>query len=458
MDYPPVIPMTDAEQNATYSEIAKQFENCFGTMPSFFARVPGRVNLIGEHIDYCGFAVLPMAIEQDIIVAVKINDKKLLNLANFDSKKYKNFSTSTGDIKIDISSPQWYHYFLCGYKGILEKCKIDDTGMNVLVTGNVPPSAGLSSSSALVCASALATTFAHRISLTKWQLASICAESERYIGTQGGGMDQAIGFLAESGTAKLIEFNPLRTYNVPLPADVVFVVCNSCVAMNKAATSQFNRRVIECRLATKVLAKKHGFEWRNVEKLAELLVLLQKDNYAMISVVEHDLPQKSYTRKDLCSILEVTDAEFTTILSENTKHLEEFQLLNRAKHVFEEAARVRKFKSTCDRGNNEVEELGRLMNESHKSCRDLYECSHPVLDELVQTALTAGAVGSRLTGAGWGGCCVSLVKKNQVTEFLETVRKNFYEKRVKEYPEINVNSALFVTKPSGGAAIYTLQI
>ncbi|KAF8785599.1 N-acetylgalactosamine kinase like protein [Argiope bruennichi] len=403
MDYPPVIPMTDAEQNATYSEIAKQFENCFGTMPSFFARVPGRVNLIGEHIDYCGFAVLPMAIEQDIIVAVKINDKKLLNLANFDSKKYKNFSTSTGDIKIDISSPQWYHYFLCGYKGILEKCKIDDTGMNVLVTGNVPPSAGLSSSSALVCASALATTFAHRISLTKWQLASICAESERYIGTQGGGMDQAIGFLAES-------------------------------------------------------AKKHGFEWRNVEKLAELLVLLQKDNYAMISVVEHDLPQKSYTRKDLCSILEVTDAEFTTILSENTKHLEEFQLLNRAKHVFEEAARVRKFKSTCDRGNNEVEELGRLMNESHKSCRDLYECSHPVLDELVQTALTAGAVGSRLTGAGWGGCCVSLVKKNQVTEFLETVRKNFYEKRVKEYPEINVNSALFVTKPSGGAAIYTLQI
>ncbi|GBM04177.1 N-acetylgalactosamine kinase [Araneus ventricosus] len=203
MDYPPVTPMTDAEQKITYSEIAKQFETCYGVMPSFFARVPGRVNLIGEHIDYCGFAVLPMAIEQDIIVAVKVNDKKLLNLVNFDSKKYKKFSTSTGDIKIDINLPQWYHYFLCGYKGISEKCKIDDTGMDVLVKGTVPPSAGLSSSSALVCASALATTFAHRISLTKWELASICAESERYIGTQGGGMDQAIGFLAESGTILL---------------------------------------------------------------------------------------------------------------------------------------------------------------------------------------------------------------------------------------------------------------
>ncbi|GBM04176.1 N-acetylgalactosamine kinase [Araneus ventricosus] len=149
-----------------------------------------------------------------------------------------------------------------------------------------------------------------------------------------------------------------------------------------------------------VLAKKHGFEWRNVEKLTELLTLLQKDVSDMKSVVEHDLPQQSYTREDLCSILEVTDAEFTMILSENTKNLEEFQLSDRAKHVFEEAARVRKFKSTCERGNK-VEELGRLMNESHKSCRDLYECSHPILDELVQTALDAGAVGSRLTGAGY---------------------------------------------------------
>ncbi|GIX88173.1 n-acetylgalactosamine kinase [Caerostris extrusa] len=330
--------------------------------------------------------------------------------------------------------------------------------MDVLVRGTVPPSAGLSSSSALVCASALATTYVNRIFLEKSELASACAVSERYIGTQGGGMDQAIGFLAESGKAKLIEFNPIRTSNVPLPLDVVFVVSNSCVAMNKAATSQFNRRVIECRLAAKVLAKKHGFEWQEVQKLAEIPVLLEKDISDMKSVIEHDLSQKSYSRNELCSILDITDDEFMTILSDNTRHLESFQLLDRAKHVFEEAARVRKFKAICERDNNEVHELGRLMNESHQSCRDLYECSHPILDELVKTALDAGAIGSRLTGAGWGGCCVSLVMKNNVDHFMEFVKKNFYEKRVEECPGIDVNCAMFVTKPSEGAAVYTLEV
>lgn len=453
--YPPVHTLTTTTKETVYNEIGKYFASKFGSLPCFYARVPGRVNLIGEHIDYCGFSVLPMAIEQEMVLAVGFNDADMIKLINLDSDKYEDFSCSVNDLQIDTSHPQWYHYFLCGYKGISESHHVQHKGFDIVVKGTVPPSAGLSSSSALVCASALAVSFANRISLTKLEIANLCACSEQYIGTQGGGMDQAIGFLAEPGTAKLIDFNPLKTHNVPLPKGVAFVVANSCVEMNKAASSQFNIRVIECRLAAKVLAKMHGFEWQNVQKLSEIPVLLQKDLSEIANVVQSCISQHAYTRAEICSILEINDVEFSSILSKNTQHIQEFKMYQRTKHVYEEAARVRQFKFICDNNSdNAIQELGTLMNKSHESCRDLYECSHPDLDELVSIALEAGAIGSRLTGAGWGGCCVSLVMENKVCEFMNVVRRKYYEKKQKLYSK----TAMFLTRPSGGAAVYTYEI
>lgn len=118
--------------------------------------------------------------------------------------------------------------------------------------GSVPKSAGLSSSSALVVCSALTTLYANKLELTKSELAEICAISERYVGTQGGGMDQAISCLAEVGSAKLIDFNPLKVTNIELPEGSQFVITNSCVEMNKAASNHFNTRVAECRIASQV--------------------------------------------------------------------------------------------------------------------------------------------------------------------------------------------------------------
>ncbi len=97
-------------------------------------------------------------------------------------------------------------------------------------------------------------------------MAERCASSEQYVGTQGGGMDQAISCLAESGSAKLIDFNPLRVHNITLPEGSQFIITNSCVEMNKAATNHFNTRVVECRLASQVLAKLQGLEWRKIKK------------------------------------------------------------------------------------------------------------------------------------------------------------------------------------------------
>jgi galactokinase len=114
-------------------------------------------------------------------------------------------------------------------------------------------SAGLSSSSALVVCAALATLRASSLTLTRTELADLCAASERYVGTQGGGMDQAISCLAEADSAKLIDFNPLHVTNINLPSGSHFVITNSCVEANKAAANYFNTRVAECRLSTQVL-------------------------------------------------------------------------------------------------------------------------------------------------------------------------------------------------------------
>lgn len=151
--------------------------------------------------------------------------------------------------------PAWYNYVLCGIKGIRDAaaeqpCTV--RGMRIAVSGNIPTAAGLSSSSALVCAATLATSYANATIrlLDARQLAAIAARSERHIGTEGGGMDQAIAFLARPGGAMFIDWQPLRATVVPLPPGVVFVIANSLAQSNKAdSASGYNRRVVECRLA-----------------------------------------------------------------------------------------------------------------------------------------------------------------------------------------------------------------
>lgn len=124
-------------------------------------------------------------------------------------------------------------------------------GMRVAVSGNIPAAAGLSSSSALVCAATLATSYANdSVVMDARQLATIAAHCERHIGTEGGGMDQAIAFLAQRGGAMFIDWSPLRASVVRMPPGIVFVIANSMAQANKADTaSEFNQRVVECRLA-----------------------------------------------------------------------------------------------------------------------------------------------------------------------------------------------------------------
>ncbi|XP_052322622.1 N-acetylgalactosamine kinase isoform X1 [Oncorhynchus nerka] len=442
--------------NKRLQNLKEAFEKKYGEAPLFYARAPGRVNLIGEHIDYCGYAVLPMAIEQSILAAVTVNDSKKIYLANTEPK-YKDFTVSSEDIEIDKDNPQWYYYFLCGVKGIQEHLgKVPLSGMKCVVDGTIPASSGLSSSSALVCCAALLTMEVNHKSLNKVALAEISAKCERYIGTEGGGMDQSISFLAEEGTAKLIEFHPLRASDVRLPEGAVFVISNCCVEMNKAATSHFNIRVVECRIATKMLAKARGLEWGRLLKLSQVQTELEASLEEMLRLVAEVLHPEPYSREEVCKALGITTEQLCTdLLSPNTQDVAQFKLYQRARHVYGEAARVLRFKSVCDEAPsapNGVQRLGDLMKQSHASCRDLYECSCPELDQLVEICLQSGAVGSRLTGAGWGGCAVSMVPTDKVESFLKSVRELYYTADPRR-AELEKHS-LFVTKPGGGAAIF----
>uniref|UniRef100_A0A914H688 Transmembrane protein 107 n=1 Tax=Globodera rostochiensis TaxID=31243 RepID=A0A914H688_GLORO len=264
------------------------------------------------------------------------------------------------------------------------------------------------------------------------ELAELTTHAERFVGLEGGGMDQACECLARRGEALRIDFRPLGWRAVRLPDNALFAVLHSNTEMNKTASAFYNQRVVECRIAAQVISKRSGCvpsgaEWHSVRTLKQVAALLGKDDQPeqMLSIVDQHLAKPgqqqqqlvAHSREEICAILNCTDAELAKwSLNANTQNMHEFWLTKRARHVYAEAARVLEFESVCreerQHGNDEtLGKLAELMNASHLSCAQLFECSCPELDETVANCLSAGCIGARLTGAGWGGCAVALVAK-----------------------------------------------
>ncbi|EPS66937.1 hypothetical protein M569_07839, partial [Genlisea aurea] len=439
----------------------------------------GRVNLIGEHIDYEGYSVLPMAIRQDTIVAIrKIDGEKTLKIANVNSEKYS-LCTYPADPhqEIDLKNHRWGHYFICGYKGFHEFAKlkgieVGDFGLEAVIDGIVPTGSGLSSSAAFVCSATIAIMAAVGASISKAKLAQLTCECERHIGTQSGGMDQAISVMAQSGFAALIDFNPIRATEVQLPDGGTFVIAHSLAESQKAVTAatNYNNRVVECRLASILLGIKLGLaaeeavaKVKTLSDVEGLCVTFASDRGSSdpVLAIKEFLKEEPYTAEE---IEEIIGEKLAAIFASSPSSLDvlkaahHFKLHQRAAHVYSEAKRVYAFKDAVSSQLSEEEvlqKLGELMNESHHSCSVLYECSCPELEELVKACRENGALGARLTGAGWGGCAVALVKENIVPQFILNLKEQFYQSRIEKgvIKKSDLGLYLFASKPSSGAAV-----
>jgi galactokinase len=328
------------------------------------ARAPGRVNIIGEHTDYSGFPVLPMAIDRHAWIAARSLAEPVLRVRSVDPDRYPAEEVPLDALGARERAGTWVDYVVAA-----ARCRPPEGGRELLVAGDVPAEAGLSSSSALVVASFLALGEPG----DRHELAEQARLAERYVGTLSGGMDQAISLLARSGHALRIDFRPVRTELVPVPAELAVIVANSGVRAPKSGAAQegYNSRVRTCLSAARQLGAPRGG--------------------LLADVPGDDLRARASALPDPVTA-------------------------RRTRFVFEEASRVASAVEALRLGD--LEALGTLVNASHAGLRDDYEVSHPAVDALVERARGTGALGARIVGAGFGGCLVAVCRQRVAADIV----------------------------------------
>ena len=443
-----------------YAAAEKRFHAVFGEGEVKFVRAPGRVNIIGEHTDYNGLSVFPMALDREISIALAPRSDSHVALTNvFEGAPLVEF-----DLSAEIppyEAGHWGNYIKAAAQALWEWAEAHSPaslplrGLNGCVAGSVPPGSGLSSSSALVVAAATALVQVNGLSIAKPALADLMAKGERYVGTEGGGMDQAASILAKKGYALKIDFFPLRATPAKLPEGCEIVIANSMVEAKKAGAARgaYNTRVAECKLGLQMLKK----VVKDSHPEAQSAVLL-RDFYQTVpewADAVNALPDGAMSLSQVAAWLGASenDLRATCLGARDGSILEPpaagFQPKMRVRHVLTEGFRVELAAKAMEQGD--ALELGRLMNESHQSCAGDYEVSCPELDELVGDLRSAGAIGSRLTGAGFGGCTVSLVRTEDVPGVLDKVWQTYYVKR--GVPADKRDEVLFSCSPAEGAGV-----
>jgi galactokinase len=293
---------------------------------------------------------------------------------------------------------------------------VNAVGFDALVHSTLPIAAGLSSSSALVVASALAFLHANGRDVAPLDLAARMADAERFVGTRGGGMDQAICLCGREGAACRIDFEPLGLEPVPVPAGWVFIVADSGIRAEKsgAARDVYNARTRELANARAAMTGPLGLapdaSWRQ-------LLTVERDD-VVLSVAGSVLDARGFRR---------------------------------FRHVLTEAGRVRQAESAMR--SRSLEAFGEVLDASHESLARDYEVSIDALDGLVAVARGAGAAGARLTGAGFGGCIVALCREAVVAEVERELFETWYAPRGLEAV---ADTGLFIARPGPGARLTAL--
>lgn len=386
---------------------------------------PGRVNLIGEHTDYNGLPVLPMAIDRAIRVDFRVSGEAMVRLDSPEARFARCEFRLDGPIEA-AARGDWSNYVRAAALGLGEHGVELRHGIAGTVAGDVPIAVGLASSSALVVATALALLKANEVEIPSVELAALMARAERFVGLQGGEMDQAACLHGIGGHAMRIEFEPLRVTPVAMPKWWRLVVASSLVSAEKSGGTRdaYNERARQCREALEGMgggAVAGGDGWETEEVRGG--VVASRPTYRDL-VADHDLDGVLRRAREVLSPV----------------------LFRRFRHVVMEGHRVALAEEAMR--NGEMDRFGDLMVQSHDSLRDDYEVSTAELDEMVEIALKAGATGARLTGAGFGGCIVALCETRAVTPVMQALGRRFYAPRLGGPPRRDV---MFVAKPARGA-------
>jgi len=372
------------------ASLARNFEELFGRKPEVISEAPGRVNLIGEHIDYSEGFVLPFAIADRTHAAIASRPDGLVRIASH-QRKEKIFSIDIHDVKPG-SKGDWEKYVL----GVLWSLGIT-TGVDILVDGSVPAGAGLSSSAALECSVAVGLNELFSLNKSLEDLARATQKAENdYVGMPCGIMDQSVSLMGKVGAALLLDCRDLTTESIP-----------------------FN--VADAGL--------------------ELLII---DTQAHHALIDGGYAERRAACESVAAKLNIPSMRHLTleVLQANREKITETEFI-RARHAVTEIARV--LAAVTALRASDFETLGELINQSHISLRDDYAVSCPELDVAVDACLAAGAIGSRMVGGGFGGSAIALIKAQDVAKTREAVTAAFESRGFKR-------PRFFTSLPSAGAS------
>ena len=404
----------------------------------FVCRVPGRVNLMGEHLDYNGLPVLPMAIDRALYIAFTPTVGGLARLQNVNGL-YKEATFQITEDLVPSEAGAWENYAKAAIVGINQHFSVTTfSGLDILVASDLPHSAGLSSSSALVVGIGMAYLSAIGLTLgqdiTRLDFSGLLANAEHFVGTAGGGMDQTAILLGEAHHATRINFLPFQVEQVPLPGDVTFLLCDSLVAANKSGETltQYNAGPASCNLIVTLinthLQKEFGEDFA-IDCLGDLwfgpLCFNRTEVQALLDEV---FPDPFATPASIATALQIAEGELNAQwLDYIAFGAEGLPLQARARHVLSEYYRVEEGRDALLA--RDMATFGRLMNDSHRSCAVDYGISTADLDELCAILTDEGCFGARLTGAGFGGAVVAVATQYHVDGILAAVNGRYYSKR-----------------------------
>ena len=367
---------------------------------SALVSAPGRVNLIGEHIDYHGLPVLPIAIRRSVRVAFRGRPDRRIRAVSA-GYGVRDFAW-TADLAPTVAG-DWENYLRAAACAVGRKWGAG-RGVDAAIVSDLPPAAGLSSSSALIVAFTLSLLRANDAAPTFEELMEVLPEGEQFVGTRGGGMDHAASLASRAGCASLIEFDPLAVRPVPVPPDWAFLVAHSLTVAEKSGAVR--QRYNACRAAGTTALARLGF--------ASYRLAIQGRSLAQLE----ELAARNLN----------DDAERASFL-----------------HVASEAMRVHAAVAAMER--HDAAAFGSLLGASHASLRDRLHVSCAALDRLVQAAVDSGALGARLTGAGFGGCAVVFCRQPD----LPAVRNGLIRRYYAGLPQFDERMHLIHADPGPGA-------